>query len=453
MRCVILIVLFILAATPVFAQQPKPFDEYLLEVMAREFPEWKPQEKNIFSASRPSSGKPSLNGSWSDGRKNLHISVQIFDTHKEADKARNWFYTRAIVPPGFEVDGIGRVVGGLQTSGTAEIGFSKANLFISIDYDFPSRPLRKGEYPYYLHAPKKEVERVKLIARKIDAAIDRDRTVAQCYNDFYNPVFPRPTNDVERLLGAAAYGDTPAVKALIAAGVDTTQLDARGEGLLHVAARYGCLDTVKALIEAKIDVNSRTKRQATPLMIAANAQQIETIELLLAAGADIQAKDEWGWTPAFYAISYPFSNNGPFFRWSREERKTVLTILRKSGLDLNQRDTHNQDTLLTHQIYNSGTDVIERWTDLLELGVKINDLASQAQPVLLKVVRTGAPQDRAKLVKFLIANGADVNFADAYGMTARQYLLKDREQRARHPESVQQIDEVIKLLDDAGAAR
>lgn len=453
MRCVILTVLLVLAATPIIAQSIKPFDEHIIEVMAHEFPEWKPDPKYPFGVSSPSSGKPSLNGSWTDGKKHLHISVQIFDSHKEADESKQWFYRRAIVPPSFEVEGIGRVVGGLQTSGNAEIGFSKANFFISINYDFPSRPLRKGEYPYYLRAPKEEVERVKLIARKLDAAIDRDRTVTQCYNDFYSPVFPRPTNDVERLLGAAAYGDTPTVKKLIAAGVDTTQLNANGEGLMHVAARHGCLDTVKALIEAKVDVNSRTRRRATPLMVAANATRLEIIELLLAAGADVQAKDEWGRTAAFYAISYPLSANGPFSSYSRENRKSVLSTLKKAGLDLNLRDTHTEETLLTVEIYNSGTDVIERWTDLLALGVNINDLASQAQPVLIKVVRGGAPQEHARLVKFLIANGADVNFMDAYGMTARKYLLKEREQRVRSPESVKQIDETIKLLDDAGAAR
>lgn len=452
MRCLILTVLLVLAAVPVLAQPKDLLDERILEMITREFPEWKPQEKNIFGASRPSSGIPSLNGTWKDGGKHLHISVQYFNSHKEADESQRWFYTRAIVPPSFPVDGIGRVVGGLQTSGNAEIGFSKANFFISVNYSFPSRPLRKNEYYYNARAPKEEVERVKSIAKKIDAAIDRDRTVTQCYNDFYNPVFPRPTNDVERLLGAAANGDTATVKTLIAAGVDATQLNANGEGLMHVAARYGCLDTVKALIDAKVDVNSRTKRQATPLMIAANAQQLETIKLLMAAGADVKAVDEWGWTTAFYAITYPFMN-GPFARWSRERRKEILTTLKDAGLDLNSRARQDQDNLLTRGIFNSGTDVIERWTDLFELGVDINSLGGQGQPVLFRVVRGGAPQERARLVKFLIENGADVNFTDANGMTARKYLLIDREQRAKHPESVKQIDEVIKLLDDAGAAR
>lgn len=230
--------------------------------------------------------------------------------------------------------------------------------------------------------------------------------------------------------------------------------DKNGNTPLHLAVQHGCVEMVSALIDAGARVNARNLRQETPLMAAANMNCVDLARLLLVSGADAKARDIYGMNAAFHAISaMRFSDYDPNQEPIAKRRRLVFELLKDAGLDLNERNTLLGDTLLTYDMHLYGEQV-ERWADLLELGVDVNAPAGQGQTVLIRAARGGVPdENREKLLRFLISRGADVNIKDAYGMTALDHLVRERTERAKFPEWVRFIDASIQLLEEAGASR
>jgi ankyrin repeat protein len=117
---------------------------------------------------------------------------------------------------------------------------------------------------------------------------------------------------------AAQRGDLPAIRALIADGVDPNEFDATGWTPLHWAARGGhrlgphhCLgeaagwsDVVDTLIDGGADVNLTDRRAAipgrssgwTPLHVALHHEQFVTAARMLARGADPNIRSHQGTT-------------------------------------------------------------------------------------------------------------------------------------------------------------
>lgn len=101
------------------------------------------------------------------------------------------------------------------------------------------------------------------------------------------------------LMEAAALGDGPAVRVLLAAGASPSAWSDDGFTALHYAGFFGSPDAVAALIAAgaPVDVAARNDMAVRPInSAAAGPHALESVRLLLAAGADVDGRQASGHT-------------------------------------------------------------------------------------------------------------------------------------------------------------
>jgi len=98
----------------------------------------------------------------------------------------------------------------------------------------------------------------------------------------------------DRLMAAAATGNSDEVQAAIADGADVNARDLRGDSPLIYAAAFGNATAAGALLKAGAEVNRPGARGSTALISAAGAGQIELVAMLLEAGANPFALDDQG---------------------------------------------------------------------------------------------------------------------------------------------------------------
>lgn len=93
---------------------------------------------------------------------------------------------------------------------------------------------------------------------------------------------------------AAERGDTDALRAQLAAGMDINRRYDIGRSALLVSARYGQLVAVRMLVESGADVNLQDNNGDTALHLAAGYHQLDIVKYLLAKGADAQLRNRAG---------------------------------------------------------------------------------------------------------------------------------------------------------------
>lgn len=186
-----------------FSQSVKTLDDHLLEALRRELPEWKAASDKGPFQSDMRLDHPIMHGSWINGERRLSINVSMTNHPEGADEDFRGFFMRQIMPPSRALAGIGSQAILVGTPRTVEIAFRKENLFVTISSDVPWKPdkkERKTPY-YYLPASEDEIAIATRIAKILDSAIVGKRTFSRCFNDFYNPVFPRPRTSEENCCG------------------------------------------------------------------------------------------------------------------------------------------------------------------------------------------------------------------------------------------------------------
>jgi hypothetical protein len=348
------------------------------------------------------------------------------------------------MPKSGSVSGLGEKAVLLSTCSRVEVMFSRQNLIFKIDYTF-RRGCPQMVPDWEVTAPQKEIETATKLARSIYSNVTASRSMEPCSKDFIDTTYPRPTNNREKLLADALRGDSASVRSLISSGVSPSVVDQDGNTSLHLALRHGCLETIRTLVGANSNLNARNANNETPLLVAANLRRTESVRLLIASGADVLARDKFGHNTAFQ-VFLGRNSDGLFPRSvPREDVYELLKILKNAGVDLNAHNDIFGDTLIT--IHSGSSDRTSQWADLIDLGVDVNGVNRRGESALIRVVSNGVPDEsRLTNVKFLMANGADVHIRDVDGLTAVDYLWRDRVHRSHNPEWVRNIDETIKLI-------
>ena len=222
---------------------------------------------------------------------------------------------------------------------------------------------------------------------------------------------------VTPLARAAENASTAMVNKLLGAGADPNRAQTSGLTPLMIAARTGNLEIVKALLAKGANVNAATTdANATALMWALTQRHAEIARTLIAGGADVRRSTTKGFTPLMFAV-----RNGDL-----EMGKAIVA----AGADVNaaERRRHACAGVCGHAGRGTLRDVPARagrgrechdrgcpgaarggWSDRPVDDRVVAPARRLHRPAHLALGGSGGATGRVRLVKALLAKGADPN--------------------------------------------
>jgi ankyrin repeat protein len=194
---------------------------------------------------------------------------------------------------------------------------------------------------------------------------------------------------------AAQYGHTKIAELLLEYNADTNIKDSGQRTALHYAAARGYRELAELLVDNGADLNIQDGSGKTALHEAAEHGYTEIARLLINNKADSNAPCKEGWTPLHHAAV--------------GNHKEIVELLLNNNADVDIRNASYEPVLHLAQ-----TKEIARL--LISRGAAINTQpCNNNRTVLLKAV--GCDRNR-ELVRWLVAQGADVNAQNGWGSTA-----------------------------------
>ena len=223
--------------------------------------------------------------------------------------------------------------------------------------------------------------------------------------------------DRPALIDAAKHTDRARLRALIQQKVDVNAAEADGTTALHWAAYRDDADSVALLIRSGARVNAANDLGATPLWNASMNAGAGIVKQLLDAGANPNLALLAGETPLMVA--------------SRSGKADVVALLLAKGADANARGSRQQTALMwavsqrhpevVKLLVAHGADVHARsseWQEMMAVpphGVPLyNKIIPHGRDTALLFAARAGDLESAKL---LIGAGANVNDADAWGVS------------------------------------
>jgi hypothetical protein len=189
----------------------------------------------------------------------------------------------------------------------------------------------------------------------------------------------------DALVSAVFKDDLPAVRELIASGVDVNVVDKEvGITALMQAVSNSNHEMVKLLLAAGADANARGESGQTALMMLNHETTTETIWTLISAGAKVNRRDSNGMTPLMAAAGV---NNEP-----------AIYALVEAGAKLNARDNDGRTALIWAAEYGRAECV----KALLRAGADVNR-KTKGDETALSLAREN---EHAEAIKLLEAYGA-----------------------------------------------
>ncbi len=221
------------------------------------------------------------------------------------------------------------------------------------------------------------------------------------------------------LVQAALYGNEMTIELLLERGADPKAATPDGLTALHVAA--GDLGKARALIAHGADVNAKTKAGRTPLLIAVRQDgAYPVVQLLIEKGADVKVLDS---VPDFFS--------GPGLNALMLAAKTsdvrTVRLLAERGLDVNATNP-NGDTALFEAAWAGNTEVVRY---LISKGADVNAEMAKFPFKGFTALGIAAALDRVEIAEMLIAAGARVNARDGAGYEPLQWAAMSERGDAR----------------------
>lgn len=248
-------------------------------------------------------------------------------------------------------------------------------------------------------------------------------------------VIPKPEQAQESALAdAARHGDHDAVQALLRQGQDVNGVDSGGTPALHWAVHVNDLQLVNMLLAAGADVTGKNRYGQAPIHVAVQQHHAAMAQRLLEAGANVEQTDASGEPPLLTA--------------TRLGDADMVEVLLIQGAQVDARDVPYGQTALMMAVREEYPALAQR---LLAAGADVNaqSLAGEEQRRVLPtevpvgtsqgvgINRSGLPdrgmrypltgsktpllfatrQGNLALTRSLVEAGADIEMADANGIT------------------------------------
>jgi ankyrin repeat protein len=219
--------------------------------------------------------------------------------------------------------------------------------------------------------------------------------------------------------------------------------DQYGRTPLYRATRSGELDAMKFLVNSGTDVNTSNKNGDTPLLAVFDERfyiRQDEIMYLVDNRADINQPNFLGFTPLCMLASYPIDRNG--------ETKYFLQYFISKGADVNKVNFISQKSPLHYAMQNLDNDLdintstLQQRDDayfkkidfikiLIKSGADVNakDIDGLSPLSLFLASLSLFPHninDCKKLIKYFIANGADVDFITFHSIRGDDLQQSDK---------------------------
>lgn len=184
---------------------------------------------------------------------------------------------------------------------------------------------------------------------------------------------------------ASYQDDVASAEILIRSGAEVDAANDLGATPLWIASLNGSAAMVGRLLDAGADPNAALQSGETPVMVAARSGSTGVVEHLLTMGGDLAARGPRGQTALMWAVA--------------QQHADVVALLLEQGADIHARtDVWSQVMAVPpHGQPEYNREIPHGGNSALMFAARVGDLAS---------------------TRLLLAAGADVNDADAWGVSA-----------------------------------
>ena len=226
------------------------------------------------------------------------------------------------------------------------------------------------------------------------------------------PIDAVPTNDTAdadgttALIRASHMDSLETARRLIEAGANVNAANDLGATALWAASQNGSESMVNLLLEAGADPNQALRLGETPVMVAARSGFPAVVERLAEAGADLDARAARDQTALMWAAA--------------QGHPGVVRVLIENGADIHARSAVWSQVMAVppHSVDAYNRDIPHGGDTALMFAARVGDAAS---------------------ARLLVAAGADVDAADAWGVSATSLAAHSG------------FTEIVRLLLEAGA--
>jgi len=190
------------------------------------------------------------------------------------------------------------------------------------------------------------------------------------------------------LLWTAHWNDLELADLLLRAGAKVNAADDDGVTPLSQAAGNASLPMVQKLLQAGADPNAASISGLTPLMTAAHTANVEVVKALLAAGAKVNASTS--------------ESKATALMWAVADRNQEITkVLIEAHADVHASTNKG----LTPLLFAARNGDIEMAKILIAAGVNVNEAGSDGTHALPLAIK----ESQADFALFLLDQGADAN--------------------------------------------
>lgn len=193
-------------------------------------------------------------------------------------------------------------------------------------------------------------------------------------------------------------------------------------GDLHLAVNGNDVAQIQNLLQSGADIDARDGLGRTPLLVATHRNYVDAARVLIDAGANVNAKDQIADSPYLYAGARGYN--------------AILQMTLAHGADLRSTNRYG-GTALIPACERGHVDTVRL---LIAAGVEVDHVNRLGWTCLLEAILLGdgGPQHQ-HIVQLLIAANANVNLADAQGVSPLAHARKKGHA------------EIVQLLLQAGA--
>lgn len=257
------------------------------------------------------------------------------------------------------------------------------------------------------------------------------------------------------ILDMAASGDAQGISHLLKLDINLNETDDEGKTALHVASASGDAEIVSILLIRGAVLDPKDNAGETPLLLAVKAGNEDVVDILCSSGADISLQDNFGNSPALLSlqdkpsmmkallnsnnVNLPVIKNAPILHNAAEAGLyELLPVIVSEGADINLTDTAGRTALDASLSSPVRLEQIQCAAFLLKSG-SLQPRDEEWQ-YIVEPLRTGnleirfdygltalqlaAEKGQEGMVRYLLANGADINSRDQPGNTALHVAVR-----------------------------